>query len=405
MRMVNLCGLWVLTLIGLSLRESVGEDWPRWRGPSGHGVSTETDWNSDWGDKGVPVLWKKNIGVGYSTVSVVGNRLYTLGYRDGQETLICLDVSSGDQLWTHSYPAKLLPNLHKGGPAATPTVDDDRVYALSKDGRLMAVDAASGQPVWEQQLVGKTAQKIPEWGFSSSVVVEGDLLLVETGGVAAFAKSSGEMKWHAGTYKIGYGSPEVFSHKGHQYAASLNNQVVQIVDIATGREVAKSEWLTSYDTNSTTPIAIGDEIFISTGYTRGCELLKFNGQTLNQVYESKSLSNHMNNAVLWEGHLYGIHGNSHTASQCALRCIEWSTGQMKWSQRGCGAGSLILADGKLLVLSDVGQLAVVKAQSTKFESIAQQQVLSGECWTSPVLANGRIYCRSSNGELVCLDVH
>lgn len=391
-------------LLLVSVSVAGAEDWPCWRGPQATGVSQETGWNSRWGADGVPVLWKSQVGTGYSSMAVADGKLFTIGHRDGQETLYCLDAETGKEAWKHSYPAALVANLHKGGPATTPTVDGGVVYSMSRDGRLMALSADKGGLLWESKLVGQTADKVPEWGFSSSVVVEGDLLLVESGGVAAFEKSSGKLAWHAGKQKLGYGSPEVFSFDGKRFAASLSNQNVQVVDLATGKQVASSEWITSYDTNSTTPIAVGDELFISTGYNRGCELLKFNGHGLKQLYEGKSMANHMNNSVLWEGHLYGVHGNSHVPSQCALRCIEWKTGKQKWSQRGCGCGSLIIADGKLIVLSDQGLLAIVKAQPSKFDSICQQQVLSGECWTSPVLANGRIYCRSSDGELVALDV-
>jgi len=373
-------------------------------GPGADLISAETGWESNWDEGGVPVLWKTNVGVGYCTVSVANGFLFTIGHHAGQETLFCFDAETGEEKWKQTYKAELVDNLHKGGPAATPTVDGEHVFALSRDGRLMSLVAATGDPVWEQSLISTTKAKLPEWGFSSSVVVEGGQLLVESGGLASYDRATGKLLWHAGPYKVGYGSPALFTYGEKRYAAGLNNQNVQIVDIATGQEVTTSEWLTSYDTNSTTPMVRGDEIFISTGYKRGCELLQFDGQSLKQLYEQKTMSNHMNNCVLWEGHLYGVHGNSHNPSQCALRCIEWKTGQQKWSQRGCGAGSLILSDGKLIVLSDQGVLTLVKASPQKFEELARQEVLSGECWTTPVLANGRIYCRSSDGDLVCLDV-
>ena len=396
--------VFVYAMFCLATTPLSADDWPHWRGPNSNGISTETGWGLAGGKTLNSILWKSNVGTGYSTVSVAGGRLYTMGHRNGEETLYCFDAESGEEKWKHTYKAQLVANLHKGGPAATPTVDGDVVYAVSRDGRLMAVAAGTGQPLWEQSLTEQTKTKVPEWGFSSSVVIEGNQLLVESGGIASFDKSTGKLNWHVGPHKIGYGSPAVFTHDNYRYAVSLNNQTVQVVNLLTGKEVASSEWRTDYDTNSTTPIVSGDEIFISTGYKRGCELLKFDGQSLKQLYESKTMSNHMNNSVLWEGHLYGVSGNSHNPSQCALRCIEWKTGEQKWSQRGCGAGSLILADGQLIVLSDQGMLAVVKATPAKFDSIDQQQVLTGECWTSPVLANGRIYCRSSDGDLVCLNV-
>jgi outer membrane protein assembly factor BamB len=379
-------------------------DWPRWMGPDANGISSESGWKSDWGKDGVPVLWKTNIGIGYCTVSVAAGRFYTMGHHDGEETIYCLDAESGKEIWKHSYKAQLVDNLHKGGPAATPTVDGEQVFTLSRDGRLLGLEAATGKVIWEQSLITTTKAKLPEWGFSSSVVVDGDQLLVESGGIASYARADGQLRWHAGPFKVGYGSPAVFTHGGKRFATSLNNQNVQIVELPDGQEVTTSEWLTSYDTNSTTPVVHGDEVFISTGYKRGCELLQFDGQKLEQLYEQQTMANHMNNSVLWEGHLYGVHGNSHNPSQCSLRCIEWKTGQLKWAERGCGAGSLILSDGKLILLSDQGVLSLVKATPEKFEEISRQEVLTGECWTSPVLANGRIYCRSSEGDLVALDV-
>lgn len=379
-------------------------DWPRWRGPDATGVSPETGWNSDWGDTGVPVLWKQNVGIGYSTVSVANERLITMGHHDGQETIICLNPDTGEEYWKHTYPAKLVDNLNKGGPASTPTIDAGEVLTVSRDGRLTSLDAISGKLNWETMLGQHTQAELPEWGFSSSVVVHGDRLLVESGGIACFRRQDGHLDWHVGPFKVGYGTPSVFTHQGQSYAASLNNEDVQIVALDRGEGVARSEWVTSFDTNSTTPIVRGDEVFISTGYQRGCVLLQFNGEKLTPIYEQKSMANHMNNCVYHDGYLYGIHGNSHTPSQCALRCIEWKTGKLQWSERGCGAGSLIMSDGKLIVLSDQGKLSLVRATPEKFEELASQDVLSGQCWTSPVLSNGRIYCRSSEGDLVCLDV-
>lgn len=202
-------------------------DWPHWMGPSFNGISAETGWKSDWGQDGVPVLWKARVGIGYSTVSVAGGRLYTMGHHGGEETIYCFDAETGKEIWKHSYKAQLVDNLHKGGPAATPTIDGEQVFTLSRDGRLLALEAATGKVIWEQSLIATTKAKLPEWGFSSSVVVNGDQLLVESGGIACYDRGDGKLRWHAGPFKVGYGSPAIFTHGGQRYATSLNNQNVR----------------------------------------------------------------------------------------------------------------------------------------------------------------------------------
>jgi len=138
-------------------------------------------------------------------------------------------------------------------------------------------------------------------------------------------------------------------------------------------------------------------VFVSSGYNRGATLVKVEGNKTSTVWEDKNMRNHFNSCLLWKGHLYGI-------DEDQLRCLVFDTGEVKWTEKSVGKGSLLIADGKLIVLSDKGELMVADPSPEGFKPISRAQVLSGKCWTTPVLSNGRIYCRNAAGDVVCLDV-
>jgi len=332
--------------------------WPQWRGPHRDGISRETRWLKDWRRKKPQVLWRREVGIGYSSVSVAGGRLYTMGHREGKEWVWCLDALTGKPLWNDSYPGKLVDNLHKGGPASTPTLDEKRLYTLGREGQLRCYRAADGKLLWSHLLQKLLKVKLPEWGFSCSPLVVGDAVV----------------------------------------------DALVVLRAQDGKEVARYPWETPYVTSSTTPIVFQDHIFISTGYGRGCALLKLENDQLRRVYAHNKMANHMNTCVLWQGHLYGIHGNSHARRQCRLVCMEWATGRVRWQQRGFGCGAWMLADGMLIILADDGRLCLVEATPEEFRSRGEVQVLDETCWTVPVLAAGIIYCRNDLGTLVAVDV-
>ena len=184
----------------------------------------------------------------------------------------------------------------------------------------------------------------------------------------------------------------------------MKNDGLLILDAADGSSLAFKEWRTRFSTNANTPIVRGDLIFISTGYQRGCGLFKFTGNSLDEVYTSKKMSNHMSNCVLQGDFLYGFDGNTHTGRTRELRCIEFATGEERWSQGGLGIGALCAAGDRLIVLSEKGELVIAAAKPGKFESINRAQVSSGRHWNVPVLANGFIYVRNAAGKLTAIDV-
>jgi outer membrane protein assembly factor BamB len=397
----------ITACICLCCWSAIAADWPQWRGPNLDGISTETEWSHDWPATGPEIVWQAEVGIGFSSFAVVGEQVYTLGHTNGEETVFCFDAGSGNIDWSHSYPAQLVNNLHDGGPSATPTVHEGRIYSCSKDGRVICFAAEGGDVIWEVNLQQAAEVEVPEWGFTSSALIHEDEVIFEAGRVVSLSQSNGEVRWRGEPYRPGYGTPTPLAVAGEHYFASLNNDGLVVVSAENGALQAFHPWETDFATTSTSPIVLDNQIFISTGYNRGCSLLGFTGRNLLAAYENKELNNHFNQSILIEGCLYGIHGNSHSPSQCTLRCVDWATGEVKWTERGFGCGSVTAAGERLIILSDRGVLVVADVSPDGYRELARAEVLSNPesvCWTVPVIANGRIYCRNSHGNVVSVNV-
>ncbi len=381
-----------------------GDDWPQWNGRNFEMISYETGWSKDWTSLPPKEAWTKELGTGFSSVSVVGDRLYTMGREGDKDAVYCLNATTGEAIWTHAYECEMVSYLHEGGPGSTPTVSDGRVYTFSREGHIFCLDANDGMVVWKLFLPDITEVKHPSWGLTSSAIVVDDNVIFESGRLVALNKSDGKLNWQTEIRAAGYGSPIHFFHKGKSLVATLNNDGLLVVDPADGKEIAFTEWKTNWQTNSTTPIYFDGKFFLSTGYNRGCAVYKLEGDTLTEVFASRELSNHMNNSVVYQGHIYGISGNSNISKNCKLVCLDAATGEAKWTKHGVGCGSLVICDGHLVVLTDDGAMTCGPADPVEFKGSGKVEALSGKCWTVPVIANGRIYCRNAKGKLVCLQL-
>jgi outer membrane protein assembly factor BamB len=385
--------------------QDANHDWPRWSGPDSNMISTESDWHSDWESHPPTKKWTANVGTGFSSLVVVGQKLYTMGRNgDDEDAVFCLDTETGNEIWRHSYPAALEPRMFEGGPGATPTVADGVVYTLSRQGRAFGLKADTGEVVWDVDTLKLTGAKQPSWGFTSTALVVDDKVVFDVGRLLALDPKTGKEVWKTAIHKAGYGSAIEFDHDSRSCLASLTNEALMVVDTKTGELIAQTKWKTQFETSSSTPVIDGSKLFISTGYKRGCALFELADGKLAKVFENKNLSNHMNNSVLYEGHFYGIHGNSHRDRLCTIVCIDAETGEQKWSERGLGCGSLLIAGDQLVVLSSKGELVCAPATPDGFHPNGRFRTLKGKCWTVPLFLNGRIYCRNSDGGLVCVEL-
>ena len=376
-------------------------DWPNWRGPNHNGVSNETGWVATWPKNGPKVLWKKSIGTGFCSIAVSNGRVYTMGNIKDNDILYCFEADTGKEIWKKSYPCPLFKKNHEGGPSATPTVDGDSVYTFSKNGDAIRFKAATGQVVWHKKLNKDLGFKHPTWYFASSPFIIDNMVILNAGTAGvALNKADGSVIWQNGKGAAGYSTAVPFTMDGKKCIALFAAKEMVALNPKTGKVLWKIPWKTSYDVNAADAVIEGNKIFLSSGYNKGCAVYTFGPSDFTEEWKNKKIRNHFNSSVLWKGYIYGVDDGK------SITCLDFKTGEVKWTQSGFGKGSLMLADGKLIILSDKGKLAIAEVSPTGFKELASAQILpKKKCWTVPILANGRIYARNNpGGQLVCLDV-
>ena len=380
-------------------------DWPNWRGPDYNGISKEAI-PADLPEI-LPVKWTAKVGIGFSTVSVAGDRVLTMGNvtLSGVETdtVWCLDAASGKVLWQHAYPCALDPLYYEGGPGGTPTIHNGSVYTLSKKGHAFRLDLETGKVIWSRDLVKYHGFELPEWSFSSSVFVDGDRLLLNVGrGGLALDRETGKTLWMPSTETSGYATVVRYP-AGEPKASHLLFSAKGLIafNSATGRVASEHPLRTSRDVNAADPIVIGKRIVVSSA--SGTALIEphQDGSSAEVIWEQKDMKWYFNPGVLIEDHLYSLHGTTHKPTE--LMCLDARTGEIKWAVPGFGSGGVIAA-GRTVIVFDNGTLTLFDADPTGYKPRHTQKILEGKCWTSPVLANGRIYCRNAVGELVSLEM-
>ncbi len=413
--MLIVCG--VITLMTVN---AVADDWPHWRGPQYNGISAEVNWIGDWPATEPNVLWEQQVGMGFSSIAVADGRVYTMGSalrtikvasggaRGGMtqkevqmEDVFCLDPNTGDVLWIHSYPAALrLNDLYAGGPHATPTIADSNVYTFSKQGLALCLDAHDGTVLWERDLVAEHGVRVPRYGFAGSPYVDANLVVFNAGthGTALYL-ADGSLAWGTGTSDCGYSTPLPFDFEGQRCLALMGQRTFAAVHPQTGQVVWTHPWVTKYNANIPDPIVHDQMMFVSTGYNEGAALFDVVMLPVLELWFKKNVQTFLNTAVFWEGFLYGANDFDKT-----LCCVEFSTGDIMWTEKGFGNGGVTLADGKLIALSGTGNLCIAEASPAGYHELGKGRILSDTCWTVPVLAHGKIYARNAAGKLVCVEL-
>lgn len=378
-------------------------DWLHYRGPTQNGVAPEK----------LPTafappreLWKTKVGIGTCSVTVDGTRVFTAGNADKKtDTVFCLDASTGKPLWQHSYPQPLDPNLFEGGPRATPTIDGDRVYVIAQAGDLFCLAADTGKVKWQKHLVSDFGGKKPGWGYAGSPTIDGELLIVEPGGpgtsTVALNKLTGAPVWKAGSDENGYATPVVAEIAGKRTVVIFKAKALVGLDAKNGQELWRGEWKTDYDINAATPLVVGNFIITCSGYGTGIGFFEVGPGGITQKWRNRSLRAHINSPVVRRNGIFGIDGNTGGGN---LVCLDLASGKKLWEEKTVKGGSLVLADDKLVVLTEKGELVVAPAITNEFKPLLRAKVLDKRCWVQPTLSDGRLFVKNNEGDLACFEL-
>lgn len=409
----------LITLFGTSAYCQALPDWDKWRGPNGNSIVDEKDWDPGALSPEAKYVWRATVGFGYSALCIKGDYLYTMGSDDGIDTVYCLLVENGQEVWRYSYPCE--PGSF-AGPRATPVYSDGLVYCVSREGLLICFVAKSGSVAWEKDLARDANAEAPRWGISSSVVIDGDMLLLNVGKYGlALDKTDGSIIWQSPKALCGYASPVLYTLDGKDCLVAFGQKALYGVQRDSGKLLWTQEWITRLDETSADPVVWGNYVFVSSIYSRGCGVFDISNNLPKQVWVNDTLVNKFSSSILYEGRLYGVHGNTIKRKgnswdvgrkKGALCCVDFMTGKLLWEE-GVGIASLIIVDGKLIVLNERGTLFIAEATPEGYRELAKVQVLvrgddrreaKGKCWTAPVFCRGKLYCRNDRGEIVCVDL-
>ncbi|MFT7542395.1 MAG: outer membrane protein assembly factor BamB [Gammaproteobacteria bacterium] len=359
-------------------------------------TASDASWSVEGADE---PLWSAEVGLGYSSIVIENERLYTLGFdvETEMDFVWCMEAETGEVVWRHEFPAKRWKKFHNGGTNTTPLLDGDTLYTLNRDGVLHSLNAATGEVNWSNGLVTAFGVELPTWGFAATPVSMGDNLLINVGRALLLDKATGEERWVSEDFGHAYSTPVLFEFDGKEMIALFNGKGLAILDAGDGTESAFKEWKTEYDVNAAAPIIEGDKIFISSGYNHGASMLQLTEDGLETVWESSVMRNKMSGCANIGDNLYGF-------DEAILKCIN-KDGEAQWSERGLGNGAVTAAGDRILVITSDGELIILAATPEEFRVLSRKTVLDtgGIFWTMPTIANGLIYCRDNLGNLVCLD--
>ena len=413
-----------LVLYGCQNVVSRAADWPQYRGANHDGISTETV-NLPWSSSGPKVIWKVPTPNGFSSFTVSEGEVFTQVSQESGSTAaemcIALDAKTGKTLWADPIDqtkyqgggdAGAADNKGGDGPRSTPVVSDGKVYVFTPNLVLDCLDAKTGRGIWTKDLVKENAGKNIGWANAASPVIDGEFIYVQAGGPGqsflCIDKKTGKVVWKSGSEKITHATPVVATILDQKQVIFFTQSGLVSVTPDSGKELWRYPFKYSTST-AASPVVCGDIVYCSAGYDVGggaCQISKsgggFSAKELWRTPGNKEVANHWSTPVFKDGYLYGMFSFKRFGVG-PMKCVEVATGKIMWKQDGFGAGNVIMAKDKLLALSDNGELVAVDPDPSAYKEICRTQAVTGKCWSTPALSDGRVYVRSTK-EGACLDL-
>lgn len=378
--------------------------WPRYRGPAMDGRYPGrilTVWPAD----GPPLLYKQPIGGGYSSFTVGGGLAYTLEQRGKEELVAAYEPRTGREVWTDRWSARFSEGMGGDGPRSTPAYEAGRVFALGAAGELRALDARTGGLLWRTNILEDAGVSNLQWGMASSPLPVDGLVVALPGGrgasVVAYDQASGEEAWRALDDRAAYTAPMAVELAGERQLLVVTAERALGLGHDGQGPLWEYPWTTEYDVNAAQPLLVTENrFFLSAGYGHGAALVEIvrtgKGLEAREVWSNTQMKNKLSSSVLFEGYLYGL-------DEGILACVDAATGERRWKRGRYGHGQLLLADGHLIVLSERGDLALVRANPERHEELALVSALRGKTWNNPALVDGVLLVRNTT-EMAAFDV-
>lgn len=391
---------------------AIADDWPRWRGADHSDQSKETGLLKTWPKSGPKQVWlNKDVGLGYSSYSIVGGKLYTMGLRGEDEQLIAVDAKSGRELWSITVGGRL-KNGWGDGPRSTPTVDGNDVFAMGGLGSLVCVDRNSGKMKWRVKMTDFGGKK-PGWGYCESVLVDGNAVICTPGGklgtMLALNRATGRKLWQSAAWKDGaqYASVVPARIQGALQYVQLTQKSLAGINPKNGSVIWKSEW-PGRTAVIPTPIIVNNEVYIASGYGVGSKKVAVGtGGKVSDVWVNKVMKNHHGGVIRVGDYLYGYSDGR------GWICQSWADGEEVWSERkAVGKGAIAYADGKFILQDErKGDIVLIEASPKGWKELGRFQLSpqttqrnpKGKIWTHIVVSGGKMFVRDQE-LLFCFDI-
>lgn len=374
-------------------------EWPGFRGAHRDGIATGVTLDANWNDEVGKPLWKIPIGPGWSSFIVAGPLLFTQEQRGEEELIVCYDAETGRELWTQLVKTRFFDALGGPGPRATPVLANGALYVMGAKGHVSRIEPQTGEIVWQQDIRKLADREPPMWGFSSSpLVVDGTVFIYAGGkgdkGLLAFDAQTGDLKWSAPAGDHSYSSPALLTIQDQPVVAMLTNKELTLLNPADGKVLLKYD-CPSEGQRTLQPQLVGEnEILIATGIGKGIEKIRVldkDGQwSAEEIWTAPRFKPDFNDFVIYDGHAYGFDGTIFT-------CFDLKDGKRKWKGGRYGKGQVLLVQdsGHLLVISEQGDVVLLKADPSQHTELARFAALEGKTWNHPTLIGDRLYVRNS----------